>query len=131
MTTALDFDLFDSVEVAAPVVVPEAPTPAQAPVVDASHTMTPDDEWDWEDMRNFCMSEMERYHGPQVRNPIKEKSIFGSFVSRHGSANSAAIARFAFGFCKGMWNSAPISINRFCKASDQYFADQIKQRLSL
>jgi hypothetical protein len=123
----LDFDLF---ETATPLAVAE-PEPITRVGQDAvTHTMKPDDEWGWEDLRDYVMREMEAVHGPQVRNSIKEKSIFSSFITRHGSATSAAIARFAFGFSKGMWANAPISVNRFCKGSDRFFADPIKQRLS-
>lgn len=120
----VDFDLFDSVAV-----IPEEPAPAR-PSENVAFDMKPDEEWGWEDLRNYVIAGIERYHGPQVRDNIKEKSIFGSFIKRHGAVDSAAIVRYAFGFNEGMWNNAPISVNRFCKASDSYFADAIKQRLA-
>jgi hypothetical protein len=127
MTTALDFDLFNTA-----VVPPATPaTPVARPVGrdSSAHIGKPESEWDWHDLRDYAMVEMERCHGPQVRDAAKERSIFGAFIKRHGPTDSAAIVRYAFGFCKGMWNNAPISVNRFCKASDQYFAEPIKQRL--
>jgi hypothetical protein len=127
MSTMMDFDLF---ETATPLNVAE-PEPITRVGQDAvTHTMKPDAEWDWHDLRDYVMREMEAVHGPQVRNSIKEKAIFSSFITRHGAATSAAIARFAFGFSKGMWANAPISVNRFCKGSDRFFADPIKQRLA-
>lgn len=126
MSTLMDFDLF---ETATPMPV-EAPAPTTSTVgLAVAHTLKPEAEWEWSDLRDYVMREMENVHGPQVRDSIKEKSIFGSFIKRHGAETSAAIARYAFGFSKGMWANAPISVNRFCKASDPFFADPIKQRL--
>jgi hypothetical protein len=123
--TVMDFDLF---ETSTP--VPSAPATAPQASNVAGFSMKQAEEWDWEDLRNYVVHEIERYHGPQPRDAMKEKAIFGSFIKRHGSSASAAIAQFAFGFCEGMWSNAPITVNRFCKASDPFFADPIKQRLA-
>jgi len=129
MSTLMDFDLVETAAPSAP--MPTEATPVRAAHPDAvAHVMKATDEWGWEDLRDYVMREMERVHGPQVRDSIKEKAIFGSFIKRHGAVDAAAIAQYAFGFCEGMWSNAPISVNRFCKASDQYFADPIKQRLA-
>lgn len=127
MSTMMDFDLF---ETATPLTV-EEPAPVAHVGQDAvTHTMKPDAEWEWKDLRDYVMREMENVHGPQVRESMKEKSIFSSFIKRYGAVDAAAIARYAFGFSKGMWANAPISVNRFCKASDPFFGDPIKQRLA-
>lgn len=127
MTAVMDFDLF---ETSVPMAVAE-PAPVARVGQDAvAHTMKPDAEWEWRDLRDYVMREMESVHGPQVRDSLKEKSIFSSFIKRHGAVDAVAVARYAFGFSKGMWANAPISVNRFCKASDPFFADPIKQRLA-
>lgn len=97
-------------------------------VAGAAYLLKQDSEWSWEDLRDYVTGQIEQYHGPQVRNAMKEASVFKSFLSRHGS-QAVAIARFAFEVERGMWQRAPISVNRFCKASDVYFADVIKGRL--
>jgi hypothetical protein len=98
------------------------------PVSGASYLLKDDSQWTWEDLRDYVMGQMEQYHGPQIRNALKEASIFKGFMSRHGE-KAVAIARFAFENQRGMWQRAPISVNRFCKASDAYFSDLIAERL--
>lgn len=129
MSTMLDFDVVESAMPSTPMPV-EVTAPRSAPVESSAHVMKPAEEWEWQDLRDYVMREMERIHGPQVRDSIKERSIFGSFIKRHGAVDAVAIAQYAFGFCEGMWSTAPISINRFCRNSDQYFAEPIKQRLA-
>lgn len=97
-------------------------------VAGASYLLKEDGQWSWEDLRDYVMGQIEQYHGPQVRNAVKEASVFRSFLARHGE-QAPAIARFAFEVSRGMWQRAPIAVNRFCKASDVYFADPIKKRL--
>lgn len=98
------------------------------PVSGAAYLLKEDAQWTWEDLRDYVMGQIEQFHGPQIRNSMKESSIFKSFHSRHG-AKSVGIARFAFEQQRGMWQRAPIAVNRFCKASDVYFADVIAARL--
>jgi hypothetical protein len=98
------------------------------PVSGASYLLKEDSQWTWEDLRDYVMGQIEQYHGPQLRNAMKEASVFKGFMNRHGS-QAVAIARFAFEVQRGMWQRAPISVNRFCKGSDPYFADPIKERL--
>jgi hypothetical protein len=97
-------------------------------VAGATYLMKPDAQWTWEDLRDYVTGQIEQYHGPQVRNAMKEASVFKSFLARHGE-KAVGIARFAFEVQRGMWQRAPISVNRFCKASDPYFSDVIKDRL--
>jgi hypothetical protein len=84
--------------------------------------------WTWEDLRNYVVRQIEAIHGPFPRDPVKEASIFRSFASRWG-AQAGSIAQFALEDCEGRWAGAPISVTRFCKASDQYFAAPIAERL--
>jgi len=94
-----------------------------------SYAMKDDAVWGWSDLRDFVIREIEKRHGPQVRDPKKEASIFKSFMSRWQD-QAPAIARAAFGPVNdGMWRNAPISVNRFCKASDPFFSEVIAARL--
>lgn len=93
-----------------------------------THLTASESEWDWQQLRDYVINQIEAIHGPQPRNPVKEKSIFSSFLKRWG-AQAPAIARAAFEVHQGFWHSAPISVNRFCKASDLYFSTVIAERL--
>jgi hypothetical protein len=97
-------------------------------VAGARYLLKEDKDWSWEDIRDYAMGQIEQYHGPQVRNSMKESAIFKSFAARHG-AKAVGIVRFAFEQQRGMWQRAPIGVNRFCKASDVYFSDVIAERL--
>jgi hypothetical protein len=87
-----------------------------------------DEEWAWQHLRDYVVHEIEARFGPFPHDSIKEASIFKAFLSRHGK-RSAAIARHAFEVCEGRWAGAPISVNRFAKNSDPYFAEVIAARL--
>lgn len=114
------------------VIVQEAPVveevvtakPSQA----AGYVMRSEDMWGWQDLRDYVIREIESRHGPQVRNPKTEASIFKSFISRWPD-QAVSIAKAAFEVHDGMWRNAPISVNRFCKASDEYFASVIAKNL--
>jgi hypothetical protein len=134
----LDFDLLpadadDTPATALRTVVPVVTaqvTVTQTPSQAASYVMRPEDQWGWNDLRDYVIREIERVHGPQPRDPRKESSIFKSFIGRHGAEKAVAIAKAAFGPAhQGMWRGAPISVNRFCLASDPFFADVISERL--
>lgn len=99
------------------------------PVAGAAYLMKVDAEWTWEDLRDYVMGQIVMYHGPQVRNTVKEAAIFRGFMARYGGPAAVAIARFAFEQQRGMWQRAPISVNRFAKGSDLYFSDTIAKRL--
>lgn len=98
------------------------------PVAQAAYLMKPDTAWTWEDLRDYVMGQIVAYHGPQLRNPVKEATIFKGFMARY-EGKAVAIARFAFEQQRGMWQRAPISVTRFCKGSDIYFSDVIARRL--
>jgi hypothetical protein len=86
------------------------------------------ESWDWQGLRDYVFREIERRHGPQPRNGKTEASIFKSFLSRWED-DAVRIAKAAFEIYDGMWANAPISVNRFCKNSDPFFAAQIIARL--
>ena len=85
-------------------------------------------EWDWADLRDYVVAQIEERFGPFPRDSRKESGIFKSFLARWPE-QAQAIARFAFEVEDGRWAGAPISVNRFCKGSDPYFAEKIVARL--
>ncbi len=138
MSTLIDFG-FDAAAPAtitktrpAPRVVQTVPqvieTVTVRPSQAAGFVMRSEDTWGWQDLRDYVIREIESRHGVQVRNPKTESSIFKSFLSRYPE-QAVAIARAAFDVHNGMWRNAPISVNRFCKASDVYFSDVIANNL--
>lgn len=96
----------------------------------AAHLVSPAaaSDWDWRQLRDYVVGQIEAIHGPQPRNPLKEKGIFDGFLQRWG-AQGPQIAKAAFEVHRGFWHDAPISVNRFCKGSDEFFARPIADRL--
>jgi hypothetical protein len=84
--------------------------------------------WAWDDLRDYVVSGIEDRFGAFPRDTRKESGIFKSFLARWGE-QAQAIARYAFEVADGRWAGAPISVNRFCKGSDPYFAEVIVARL--
>jgi hypothetical protein len=78
--------------------------------------------WNWTDLRDYLMCEIEQRHGPQVHDSLREAGILKAFISRWGIEKAVAIARASMEVHDGMWHNAPITITRYCKASDPYFA---------
>lgn len=85
-------------------------------------------EWAWDDLRDYVVTNIEERFGPFPRDARKESGIFKSFLARHGD-QAQAIARYAFEVADGRWAGAPISVNRFCKNSDPYFAEVIADKV--
>lgn len=85
--------------------------------------------WNWSDLRDYINAEVERRHGPQVRDPKKESGIIKGFINRWGITKAVAIATAAFEVHDGMWRSSPITMTRFCKASDPYFSEIIAKNI--
>ncbi len=94
-----------------------------------SHLLASDEQWGWKELRDFVVSSIEQRFGAFPRDYKKEYGIFTSYVSRYG-ADATKVARAAFESYDGMWASAPISINRFCRASDPYFSDVILAKIN-
>lgn len=84
--------------------------------------------WTWEDLQAYVVKEIQQRFGAFPRDPFREKSIFSSFLTRWG-AKAGPIAKYAFERYQGMWKGSPISVQRFCKNSDKYFASVIDQEL--
>ena len=82
----------------------------------------------WEAIRDFVVRKIEERWGSFPRNAIKEASVFKSFAARWGEL-AMPIARLACEEMGCIWESAPISVNRFCKGSDPYFSAVLAQRV--
>lgn len=117
-----------------PVVVTDAPVVVETVTVTpkasiaAGYLTKPDSEWEWDDLRDYVIHEIETRHGVQPRDQRKESGIFKSFLSRYGD-KAVPVTRAAFEVFDGVWRSAPITVNRFCKASDPFFGDVLLKRL--
>lgn len=120
-----DDEGYETVEVVAAI----KPEP-RVVVESATHLLTSPEDWNWDQLRDYVMGQIQAIHGPQVRNPVKEKAIFQGFLNRWGS-KSSSIAKFAFDISQGVWQRAPISVNRFTKNSDPFFAQVIADQLGL
>lgn len=98
------------------------------PSASSKHVLKPVDQWGWEEVRDYVVTSIEAKHGPFPRNFKTEGSIFKSFANRWG-AQAGPIAKVAFTEFEGMWRGAPISVNRFCVASDKYFSQPLSERI--
>lgn len=98
------------------------------PETRATHVSAQSSAWTWENLRDYVVSRIEATSGPFPRDPLKEKGVFSGFVTRWGVL-AGPIAEFAFETMEGRWKGSPVSVNRFCKASDPYFAKEIAERL--
>lgn len=88
------------------------------------------EQWTWQELRDFVASQIVDRFGPFPRDARKEYGIFNRYFASYG-ANGIAVAKFSFGpVLDGWWGKAPISVNRFCKASDPYFTVPILERLA-
>jgi hypothetical protein len=83
--------------------------------------------WGWREVRDYVATEIEKRQGTFERGP-KEYGIFTAFCGRWGD-RAGTIARYAFEVCDGMWRDQPITITRFCKGNDPFFAEVIAERL--
>lgn len=109
-------------------VITETVTVTPLPSESRTHLLADAGAWGWSELRDYVVSEIEKRFGAFPRDQKKEYGIFSRFAREHGP-HAALIARHAFEVCDGWWANAPISVNRFCKGSDPYFALPIKERL--
>lgn len=112
-----------------PVAVTQEVTVSKAPIADSAYLLKQREHWTWSDLRDYVVTEATRRFGPQIRNPQKEAGIFKGFISRHGIADAVSVAQAAFEIYEGTWRSAPITVSRFTKGNDPYFAEVILARL--
>lgn len=111
-------------------VVSAASTAAvQAPSTARGYALREEQDWDWEDLRDYVVAQIESRIGMFPRDAVKEAATFKAFANRHGKMSSQ-IARYAFEVCDGWWHNAPIRVERFCKGSDPYFASKIAERIA-
>lgn len=127
----LDFDseVETQVPTRAPQLVERVTVIVRPAEVEQAYRARQDEQWTWGDLRDYVVTQIERYHGPQPRDHYKEMGIFKGFLGRWQEA-APAIARHAFEVERGMWRSAPISVSRFAKGSDPYFSIVIAERLA-
>lgn len=86
--------------------------------------------WSWEQLRDYVMRSTLERHGPQPRREQHTVNrIFQSFAARWGN-QAGPIACFAFEQQDGFWNSSPVTITRFVKGNDGFFAGPISERLA-
>lgn len=90
----------------------------------------PEQDWCWEDLRDYVVAQYVARFGVFPRDARKEYGIFTSFVGRWGIERAVAVARYAFEVMDGRWRGSPVSVTRFCKNSDPYFADPILDYLA-
>jgi hypothetical protein len=100
-----------------------------APPPVASQLLTERPAWSWQQLRDYVVGKIFELHGPDPRNDKKELGIFKAFADRWG-ADAPDIARYAMEVMGGFWKNAPVSVNRFCKGSDPYFAKPILDHLN-
>lgn len=86
--------------------------------------------WGWEEFRDYVVAKVIGHFGAFPRDSRKEFGIFKRYYGTYGQ-DGIRVTDFAFGpICDGWWANAPVSINRYCKASDQYFTEPILARLN-
>jgi hypothetical protein len=117
-----------------PPAVEVAPTVVQMvsvePIQARTDLLTDETEWTWAELRDYVVAQITERFGAFPRDSRKEYGIFSRFLNTYG-ADAVAIAKYAFGpACDGWWGRAPISVNRFAKGSDPYFAKPILERLA-
>jgi hypothetical protein len=100
------------------------PAATHAPSQQASYLTKTEDNWDWRNLRDYVVREIEARFGVFPRDVIKESSIFKSFIDRW-QGKAPLIAKAAFEVHDGVWRGAPMNVNRFTKNSDPYFAEVI------
>ncbi|MFJ4902835.1 hypothetical protein [Streptomyces sp. NPDC088727] len=112
-----------------PRAIPVVPSVAATPRA-TTDLLTDPTGWDWRQLRDYVLRSTAERHGPQpAGDEIKTQSIFRSFVQRWGT-QAGPIARFAFEQQEGFWRDAPVTISRFTKGNDPYFAVPISERLT-
>jgi hypothetical protein len=87
-------------------------------------------EWSWSDLRDYVVHHIEQRSGTFARDAKKEYGIFRGFLSRWGS-HSGVISEAAFEVFDGRWGNEPVTITRWCKGSDPFFATPIAKRLGI
>lgn len=108
--------------------IQETVTVTPLPSTSRTHLLSSPQQWGWSEIRDYVVSEIEARWGAFPRDSRKEASIFKRWCKAYGD-DAHEIAKYAFEVCDGSWKGAPISINRFCKGSDEWFSDPILDAL--
>lgn len=96
----------------------------KAKVTSKGYLLKEDLDWDWQDLRDFILDEMES-RGISVDEPAaKVSGIIKSFFKRW-DLKGIAIARNIFEIREGQWYNHPITITNFCENQDPYFAKPV------
>lgn len=99
------------------------------PAMEMSKTHLIESEgWTWQQLRDYVVDAIQATRGAFPRNPVTEASIFKSFLERWGD-KAELIARQAVEVHQCWWRSAPLSVQRFCRGSDPYFAEVLAANL--
>jgi hypothetical protein len=94
-----------------------------------THLLKPVEDWGWCEVRDYVVTSIEARFGAFPRDQRREHGIFTRFTKDYGP-DAGRIARYAFETCDGWWMNATVSVNRFCRNSDPYFAQPILARLN-
>lgn len=112
-----------------PVQVRQEVTTSRVGTAESAYLLKPAAQWTWEDLRDYVITEAEKRGGPQIRNAAKEAGILKAFINRHGIADAVLVAQAAFEIYEGVWRSTPVTVTRFTKNNDSYFAEVILGRV--
>ena len=90
--------------------------------------LKPAEEWTHTDLRTYVVAEIERRFGRWERNFITEAAIFKRFHKEWG-AQGVRMAQYLFDTLDGWWQGDPVTVNRFCKKADLFFAVPLSERM--
>ena len=122
-------EVLGEVRIEAPATISQQVVTSRTDTTESAYLLKPAAEWTWQDLRDYVIAEAEKRFGPQVRDPKKGTGIFKGFMQRHGTEDAVAVAMAAFEVYEGTWRKAPVTVTRFCRNSDPFFADVILARL--
>lgn len=94
------------------------------------HLLRGDEQWGWQETRDYVMEQIQLRQGPQAWEGHKLIGIFKGFASRWG-AETPAICRYVFEVCDGIWMGRPVTVTSWCKGADHFFAEAITERIRL
>jgi hypothetical protein len=96
-----------------------------------THLLTKAECWTWMELRDYVTTEIEARFGTQTQMGFYQAmGAFKGFIERWGGEQSAAISRYVFEVCDGMWLGKPVAPSRWCKNNDPFFAIPIAERLA-
>lgn len=85
------------------------------------------EQWEWQDLRDYVVTECVD-HGLQYQGDgFKEKAMFSAFLKRWPEGRGQQIALYAFQVAQGLWKGQLVNPTMFSKGFDPYFAVEIDQ----